>query len=163
MKKLSDYQKIMQVIDAKGINQTEAEKLTDLGVGTIGKLAKRKDGFGSLHKDNVKKFLRTFKVNQNWWDKLEEPMFLEESATTASEANVIYQSADDLRKNIDDLRKNLEDLRKNLEDLRKHREDQDETIKAMEESDQAQDRLLDQYRQSLEECEKKLAKVKQAQ
>lgn len=92
-------------------------------------------------------------------DKTKE---VESVLTGKAELQENYESMDVLRKNIEDLRKNLEDLRKNLEDLRKHRDDQDETIKAMEASDIAQDKMLDEYRKELEECEKKLNQTKQA-
>jgi len=79
MNKFSDYEKIMQVLDAKGINQTEGERLTRFGVGTIGKLLTRRKGKGRLHPDNVTKFLRTFHVEQKWWETGEGEMFTAES------------------------------------------------------------------------------------
>lgn len=156
MKKLSDYQKIMQVIDAKGINQTEAEKLTDLGVGTIGKLSKRKGGFGGLHKDNVKKFLRTFNINQTWWDKSEGPMFLEEPLV---EEHIVTPM--DFRRHISNLEKNIEDLRKHRDDQEKLISNKEEDIEEMEVHIKELGEKMERLKIELDRCEKKLVKVSQ--
>jgi len=42
MKKLSVFEKIQQVIDAKNITPSRAEQLCGFGVGTIAKLIERK-------------------------------------------------------------------------------------------------------------------------
>jgi peptidoglycan hydrolase CwlO-like protein len=159
MKKSSDYQKIMQVIEAKGINQTEAEKLTDLGVGTIGKLLKRKAGFGSLHKDNLKKFLRTFNVNQAWWDKAEGPMFLEGQGSESEQ----MPTAADFRRYISNLEKNLDDLRKHRDDQQKIIHGKEEEIETMEEHIKEQEKKLERLQLDLDRCEKKLIKINQDQ
>jgi hypothetical protein len=83
MKKMSDYAKIMQVLDAKRLSVSRAEAMAGLGVSTISKMKQRKGGDGSLHDDNLEKFLRTFHVNRVWWEKQEGEMF--EPAIEASQ------------------------------------------------------------------------------
>jgi len=68
MKKLSEFDKISQVIESKQISIAKAERMSGLGSGTISKLKDRSSGTGSLQPDNLQKFLRTFHVNQEWWE-----------------------------------------------------------------------------------------------
>lgn len=133
----------MQVIETKGVNQTKAEQMIGLSVGTIGKLQTRKEGFGQLHDDNVGKFLRTFNVNPDWWKNGEGEMFLEKVAEPA----IKYETVDELRKTIAAHEKTISAMEK--------------TILLMEKSEQSQDRLLNEYRQQLMECREALSKVKQ--
>ena len=79
MKNLSDYQKILQVIEAKGVKIQDAETLCGLGTTTLQKLKTRNGGTGKLHKDNLQKFLGTFHVNPNWWKTGEGEKFLPEA------------------------------------------------------------------------------------
>lgn len=78
MKNLTDYEKIMQVIDNKGIKISKAERMAGLGVGTLSKLPERKDGAGKLNPDNTQKFLRTFNVRQQWWETCQGEIFFNE-------------------------------------------------------------------------------------
>lgn len=72
---LTDHEKVKQVVDRKGITVSKAEGKAGLGVGTLAKLKQRKGGDGSLHEDNLKKFLRTFQVSEVWWETGEGEMF----------------------------------------------------------------------------------------
>lgn len=76
MKKLSDYEKIMQVLNSKGISPNQAEMDIGVKTGVIGKLTARRNGFGRMHKDNTDKFIRIFKVNPAWWETGEGEMFV---------------------------------------------------------------------------------------
>lgn len=86
MKKNSDYAKIMQVLEAKGISVSKAEAMAGLGVSTISKLKQRKGGHGGLHEDNLRKFLRTFHVKTEWWETEEGEMFTPGTDRPRSEA-----------------------------------------------------------------------------
>ena len=79
MKKFSDYDKIMQVLEAKDISRDTAERLSGMGGGTIGKLLKRRNGEGELGGPNTENFLRTFNVNREWWKTGEGEMFLKDA------------------------------------------------------------------------------------
>lgn len=88
MKKLSDYQKIMQVIEAHGIKQTDAEIKMGVSPGLFNKMKNRKDGEGQMHPDNQEKFLRTFNVNPEWWKNEEGDMFLSSTELVKSNGEV---------------------------------------------------------------------------
>jgi transcriptional regulator with XRE-family HTH domain len=81
MKYFTDYEKIKQVLKAKRLSVSKAEGKAGLGATTISKLKQRKDGDGSLHEDNLQKFLRTFHVNPKWWETSEGEMFLPEPSS----------------------------------------------------------------------------------
>lgn len=81
MKNLTDYQKILQVIEAKGIKIQEAEVMCGLGVTTLQKLKTRNEGKGKLHPDNLEKFLRTFHVERDWWETGEGEMFGDQTSS----------------------------------------------------------------------------------
>ena len=83
MKNLSDFEKIMQVLKAKGLSVAKAEGLAGIGATTISKMKQRKNGEGSLHEDNLQKFLRTFHVKRAWWDTNEGEMFEQEAASNS--------------------------------------------------------------------------------
>lgn len=84
-KNLSDFEKIAQVLEAKGLSVSKAESLAKLGGGTIAKLKQRKGGNGSLHQDNLEKFLRTFHVARSWWDTGEGDIFEREYQKSSNE------------------------------------------------------------------------------
>lgn len=71
MKKLTHYEKIRQVLDYYGIEDSEAESMCGFGVGTI---SKKKDTNSKLFENNVKNFLRRFHVARSWWDHGEGEM-----------------------------------------------------------------------------------------
>jgi hypothetical protein len=142
-----------------GINTISGlEQKLGVGVGTILKSYKKSSNPGL---GTVKRIIDGLGIHPEWWHKAKGPIYIDQPMVV-NHQRTPPESVEVLRKNLEDLRKNLEDLRKNLDDLRKHRDDQDETIKAMEVSDKAQDKLLDEYRRQLEDCEKKLSKIRQA-
>ena len=110
MKKFTDYQKISQIIEAKGISIPKAEVLSGLGATTLSKLKTRNGGNGQLHPDNLEKFLRTFHVKREWWDNSEGEMFEEEhhEKTITMPINVWNR----LERNFDNFEKNSETFEK---------------------------------------------------
>lgn len=115
MKNLSDYQKVMQVIEAKGIKIQEAEVMSGLGVTTLQKLKKRNEGKGKLHPDNLEKFLGTFHVARSWWESGEGEMFDEHTSSGERIKTIPLDVWLRLEKNFDSFDSNNSMLRTLLE------------------------------------------------
>ncbi len=90
MKKITHYEKIRQVLDFYGIEDSEAEQMCQFGVGTI---SKKKGTSNKLFQVNVEKFLRRFRVERAWWDRGELPMLTDTVENIrANEPEVEYKS-----------------------------------------------------------------------
>jgi phage repressor protein C with HTH and peptisase S24 domain len=117
-KDLTDYEKIMQVLDLKGIKPAKAERL---GGSTISKLKQRKGGDGSLHDDNLEKFLRTFRVNPIWWETGQGEMLEKDADDNSSPVlhQVLLESIKGINKLLDENHKLIDDKKKEVERLDK--------------------------------------------
>jgi hypothetical protein len=120
-KKISDYDKIMKVLEAKRISVNQAE--IDIGVkpGVIGKLPKRRHGFGRMHRANTEKFIKTFNVNRKWWENGEGEMFLDETPELSERATPdhIVKFLDIINRLIDKNDKLMEEIDHLKDDLSK--------------------------------------------
>jgi hypothetical protein len=121
-KKISDYDKIMKVLEAKRISVNQAE--IDIGVkaGVIGKLPKRRKGFGRMHRANTEKFIKTFNVNPKWWEGGEGEMFLDGASGLSERATSpdhIVKFLDIINRLIDKNDKLMEEIDHLKDDLSK--------------------------------------------
>lgn len=128
MKKLSDHQKIMQVLESKGVSPNQAE--IDIGVkaGVIGKLLTRRNGYGRMHRDNTDKFIRTFNVNRKWWDTGQGEMFVNEEPENIGLSGRV-KSPDYVFAFIDTLKELVLDKNNEVERMR---QDRDKEIQRIE-------------------------------
>lgn len=124
MEKISDYQKIMQVLEAKGVSPNQAE--IDIGVkpGVIGKLPSRRGGFGRMHKTNTDNFIRIFKVNPKWWETGKGEMFISDNRDNSSNVRIggRTESPDYVFAFIDTLKELVLDKNNEVERMRQDRD-----------------------------------------
>ena len=71
MKKLSVFEKIQQVIDAKNITPSRAEQLCGFGVGTIAKLIERKGKEAKINSPMFWKVVRKGQLIETLYEKWE--------------------------------------------------------------------------------------------
>jgi hypothetical protein len=118
MKKFTQYEKILQVLDKKGISASKAEGILGFGQGIFSKLSQRKDGAGNLSKDKEEKFLRMFHVNPLWWKSNDGEMFLPDEIEVAS-TNPQPSTEADLRKTIAAMEKVIQFIELQNEELKR--------------------------------------------
>lgn len=121
---MTDKQKILKVLEIQGVTVSNAEQLCGFGVGTLSKMLARD---GSLHKDNIKKFQRTFKVNEEWWKMGKGDIFEEEpkSGTETREEQSEFgrltdRLIDTVEATFDSLKIELDKKNKQIEWLQSH-------------------------------------------
>lgn len=91
---VTTIEKIREVLKAKGLNPTRAEREMKVSQGTLAKAFQRG---GSVHESTVSKFIGTFHVKQSWWDTQKGEMFEEKLTSVSEKPEEPVTSKDDYR------------------------------------------------------------------